>query len=528
MNTLLLVGAGLLVITFAYALLTVGHRAKDLPPGPPTVPLLGNLVQIPLKGAHFMFTQWAQKYGEIYTLKIGSATACVLTSPRLVKQLLDKKSAIYASRPVSYVANLISGGDHILLMQYGDQWRATRKLLHGCLREGVVEKEYGALQEAEANQMIYDYLVNPDDHMKHPKRFSNSVTMSIVWGIRSPTSEEVHMERLMEIWSRVMETGATPPVDIFPFLHYIPQSLFTNWRSRATHVQREMNGLYADFLTDLRTRRAASGSRGSLMGQVLDQVESEKPPPGLETSNHALWFLGGTLTEGGSDTSASILTAFVQAMVANPAIQKKAQAQIDSVIGPDRSPNWSDYASLPYIAQIVKETMRWRPVTPLAFPHALAQDDWVDGFFLPKGTTIIVNAWGMQHDPTRFKDPEKFDPDHFDGVTKLAPELANGPWEERDHYGYGAGRRLCPGIHLAERNLWLGMAKLLWGYSILPGLDKEGKEVAVDTSAETGYCEGFLVCAYDFPARFEVRGKAREATIRRETEAAKSVFAKYE
>ncbi|KAK6422940.1 hypothetical protein LTR95_016609, partial [Oleoguttula sp. CCFEE 5521] len=177
MNTLFLVGVALLFLTLVYALLTVGHRAKNLPPGPPTGPLLGNLVQIPLKGAHFTFTQWAQKYGEIYTLKIGSATACVLTSPRLVKQLLDKKSAIYASRPVSYVANSISGGDHILLMQYGDQWRATRKLLHGCLREGVVEKEYGGLQEAEAHQMIYDYLVNPEDHMKHPKRFSNSVTM---------------------------------------------------------------------------------------------------------------------------------------------------------------------------------------------------------------------------------------------------------------------------------------------------------------------------------------------------------------
>ncbi|KAI3481799.1 hypothetical protein L1887_55569 [Cichorium endivia] len=155
-----------------------------------------------------------------------------------------------------------------------------------------------------------------------------------------------------------------------------------------------MNSLYSSFLAGIRGRRSRAGSRGSLMDKVLDQVESEKPSPGMTYSDHELWFLGGTLTEGGSDTSASIITAFVQAMVANPAVQREAQAQIDSVIAADRSPTWADYSSLPYVAQIVKETMRWRPVTPLAFPHALTQDDWVDGYFLPKGTTVIINAWG--------------------------------------------------------------------------------------------------------------------------------------
>lgn len=325
-----------------------------------------------------------------------------------------------------------------------------------------------------------------------------------------------------------METGATPPVDIYPILHYLPQKVFLHWRDRATHVQRSMNALYASFLSGIRSRRKASGSRGSVMDKVLDQVESEKPASGMTYSDHELWFLGGTLTEGGSDTSASIITAFVQAMVANPEVQRKAQAQVDSVIGADRSPTWADYASLPYVAQCVKETMRWRPVTPLAFPHALVQDDWIDGFFLPKGTTVIINAWGMQHDGNRFKNPEVFDPDHFAGCTKLAPELANGAWEERDHYGYGAGRRLCPGIHLAERNLFLAMAKLLWAFDMLPGVDQKGQEMRVDTDARTAYCEGFLVCAYDFPARFRLRGEEREKAVLREFDEGESTFRKYE
>jgi cytochrome P450 len=172
--------------------------------------------------------------------------------------------------------------------------------------------------------------------------------------------------------------------------------------------------------------------------------------------------------------------------------------------------------------------MRWRPVTPLAFPHALAQDDWVDGYLIPKGTTVIINAWGMQHDATKYKNPEAFDPDHFAGCTKLAPELANGAYEERDHYGYGAGRRLCPGIHLAERNLFLAMSKLLWAFDMSPSVDESGRDMPVDTDPRTAYSEGFLVCAKDFPARFRIRGGERKSTILREFGEVEGVFAKYE
>jgi cytochrome P450 family 619 len=333
----------------------------------------------------------------------------------------------------------------------------------------------------------------------------------------------------MEVWSKVMETGATPPVDIYPFLHWLPQSFFLNWRDRATHVQKEMNHLYADFLRDIRARRSKSGSRGCFMDKVLDQADSEKRMEGLTYNDHELWFMGGTLTEGGSDTSASIITAFVQAMAAHPEVQRKAQAQIDGVVGEDRSPTWQDYARLPYVAHCVKETMRWRPVTPLAFPHALAEDDWVDGKLLPKGTVIIVNAWGMHFDPARYQNPEAFDPDHFAGCTALATELANGSWEKRDHYGYGTGRRFCPGAHLAERNLFLAMAKLLWAFEITPGMDRDGSVVQPDMDPVTGYSEGFLTCANEFKAGFKVRGEERKATILEEFEQANNeVFGKYE
>ena len=215
-------------------------------------------------------------------------------------------------------------------------------------------------------------------------------------------------------------------------------------------------------------------------------------------------------------------------MIDSPEIQRKAQAEIDAVVGPDRSPVWKDYSRLPYVAQCVKEAMRWRPVTPLAFPHALAEDDWIDGYFLPKGTVIIVNVWGLHHDEKRFQDPDKFDPDHYAGVTTLAPELANGDFAKRDHYSYGTGRRFCPGAHLAERNLFLAISSLLWGFDILPGKDEEGEVVRSTLDPVLGYCEGFLVAPNPYLAEFKVRGAERMKTILREHQACKSIFEKYE
>lgn len=134
----------------------------------------------------------------------------------------------------------------------------------------------------------------------------------------------------------------------------------------------------------------------------------------------------------------------------------------------------------------------------------------------------------MHHDSTRFPNPDVFDPAHYEGVTALASELASASdYNKRDHYGYGAGRRLCPGIHLGERNLFLGIAKLLWGFDFAAGTNEEGEVLQPDTDPVTGYCEGFLVCANDFKCDIKPRSEARRETILREFEAEKEVFARY-
>lgn len=104
----------------------------------------------------------------------------IITDRSIVKALIDKKSGIYSDRPLSYVSHdLITRGDHPLVMRHGDKWRLFRKLMHQQFHEARCEREHITLQNAEAVQMLKDFLVDPKGLMEHPKRFSNSIIMSL-------------------------------------------------------------------------------------------------------------------------------------------------------------------------------------------------------------------------------------------------------------------------------------------------------------------------------------------------------------
>ena len=141
-----------------------------------------------------------------------------------------------------------------------------------------------------------------------------------VYGLRTKSVDDDYLKRLyhlMDKWSLVLETGATPPVDSFPLLKLIPQRLMGNWRGRAAEVGDLMTSLYTETLHRVYARRNANIIKDSLMDRVLDQQETN------HFNEHQLAFLGGTLMEGGSDTSSSLILAIVQAMTEYPEVQKQ-------------------------------------------------------------------------------------------------------------------------------------------------------------------------------------------------------------
>jgi len=196
----------------------------------------------------------------------------------------------------------------------------------------------------------------------------------------------------------------------------------------------------------------------------------------------------------GLDTTSCTLLIFVLAMLLFPDAQMNAQLEIDRVVGADRFPSFEDRPSLPYVEAVLREVMRWRPVTPLGIPHCAMEDDMYKGYFIPKGTTIIAHGGGMAR---HYDNPENFTPERF-----LNPDGSLN--DDNMGYVFGFGRRICPGRYVADASVWIAMVTILARLRIEPEKDKEGKDIKVEPEWVTG-----LTChPKQFPCQFTPRQMA--------------------
>lgn len=504
---------GAVLVGLIYRLLRIGRRDPRMPRGPPTLPIIGNVHQIPTSGLYKQFREWAREYGPIFSLKIGPANVVVLCDRKAIHKLLVEKGNIYSDRPPSYVGYLLTKGDHVALQQMDPAWREKRKVISHNFSPKQLDEKHFEVQEAEATVLMSNLLERPEDFFAEIRRYTASVATSITYGFRAPTFESFWghgVYDVMEKWTAAMEPGANPPVDEFPMLKYIPASL-AFWKRRALDAGVTMDGTWSKARRLVDERRAKGERRNCIIDSLLDEYEKK----GWALSQHGFNNLMGELIEGGADTTAAQLLTLILAFALHPHVQERARAEIDKVCGTERSPLWSDFAQLPYINCIVKEGMRWRPVAVTALPHRVRQDDEYEGMLIPKDSTVFIPTWAIHHMDSIYEDPETFNPDRYAHHDKLANDYAGSPeWQNRDHYNYGAGRRICPGIHLAERNMWRIAAKLLWAFEFAEPIDpKTSKVMHLDPNA---YNPGILQAPLLFQVQVKTRSNAHIEQIKRE------------
>lgn len=210
--------------------------------------------------------------------------------------------------------------------------------------------------------------------------------------------------------------------------------------------------------------------------------QSNKPPPtylspilsaGSISSafRSTLLHSAAAIYGGGTETLSSALATFFLYMSLHPEIQRKAQAEIDSVIGSsNRLPNAGDQPRLPYTEAIMKECLRILPPSPLGVPHAVREKDEYLGYRIPKGAVIYVNIWRILHDPLIYPYPHTFNPERYFEPGDLRERNRRDPTA----YVFGSGRRICPGMFLAEATLFQVIAATLATFDILRSPESDG------------------------------------------------------
>ncbi|OQD75807.1 hypothetical protein PENDEC_c006G01681 [Penicillium decumbens] len=304
-----------------YKLLQIGRRPKGMPPGPPTIPIAGNLHQLPKKDVHVKLREWAEQYGDIYSIMLGNQRMVVLNSPQVVKDLIDQRSNNYSSRPEMYVGQtLISGGYRLVLMQYDEGWRLARKMIHNLLNIKTAV-EYIPFQELELRQMLADMVKKPNAYHDHVRRYSTSLVTSFTFGWRSLAFNDPDVKAIYEGFEEfaVASNISASILDYFPVLRIMPDWMNPSKRRGKELHQAEL-ALYKSYMLKVKQR----AEKGVIPKSFCDTMFKLQEKHGF-TDDWAS-YVSGTLLEAGSDTTASIFLSFAVAMLNFPHVQKKGKS----------------------------------------------------------------------------------------------------------------------------------------------------------------------------------------------------------
>jgi cytochrome P450 len=219
------------------------------------------------------------------------------------------------------------------------------------------------------------------------------------------------------------------------------------------------------------------------------------------------------MIEAGSETTSATFNTGLLYLMANPSVVTRAHDELITTVGDHRSPTFADEENLPYIRAIVKEVLRVRPVASVGSPHYTDADVVYKDYLIPKGSVVTINQYGIHNDPKTFKNPESFDPARY-----LAYPSKSGAYvgqDDRDHWSFGAGRRICSGLHVAENSLFILFAKVLWAFDPRPPLDDNGSEIPIDT-ADSAFENASVTVAKPYRCRLIPRNDTVIVTIQRE------------
>ncbi|KAG2100141.1 cytochrome P450 [Suillus discolor] len=469
----------------------IRNRQNKLPPGPVPLPLLGNVLSIDTKEPWLTYTKWAAAYGDLFFVRLLGQKVVVINSEHVAKALLDKRSRIYSDRP--YIATLEPFGWSVVFgfTGYGDEWRLCRRLFHQTFHANSALK-FRPMQIKRAHEMIVNLIDDSEHYHSHFATFSSSVAMSAIYGYQTSPRDDP-LVRIVENSPAIGSQVATPERAIllktFPFLLKLPDwcwgSSIKREAQASTNLMTEMTEVPFRYTQQHMAEDLALGQL-SMVAENLQRMEKQDQTsrPLFES---ALKKAATSAIAGSCETSTSFLMAFALAMVSYPDVQKRAQAEIDSVVGRDRLPIFEDRASLPYIESVLRETLRWQPVSPFV-PRATLSDDIYDGYFIPKGATVICNIWGITRDEKRYPNASVFMPERFMN--------ADGALTDDDpaEYCFGLGRRRCPGRYAADASAWSAIVTMLATVEFSFAKNDQGKVIEFTPEFTTGLFQYLFSC----------------------------------
>ncbi|CAM6100636.1 unnamed protein product [Calypogeia fissa] len=358
-----------------------------------------------------------------------------------------------ASRPGLIVASeLLYNGADVVLSSYGQHWRYLRKVCTVGLLTATRINQFREIREREVMAALHFILEESQQgNVVDIRECLSTMAMN--------NMTQMIMNRSYCVHSSGSKSSALPPNQLlkavrdmmellaaFNVSDYIPllkpfdlQGLHK--RSKAVHWI--LDKFIEELIEEHRQRRSIANTENykeDFVDALLKIGQTKEFEERLSMDSVKAVLLN--MISGGADTSYTTTVWALAELLRHPRILRKVQEELDSVVGPHRLVQEEDLPKLVYVNAVMKETLRVHPPVPLMLPHFSNEDCEIEGFHIPAGTQVIVNAWCIQRDPAVWERPLEFDPDRF----LNSPIDFKG--QDFEFLPFGTGRRICPGMNL--------------------------------------------------------------------------------
>ncbi|KAF2533698.1 hypothetical protein F2Q70_00032377 [Brassica cretica] len=539
------------IILFASILVAKSTRKtkKNLPPGPPRLPIIGNLHQLGSKPHRSMF-KLSEKYGPLMSLKLGNVSIVVASTPETVKDVLKTFDVDCCSRPYStYAARLSYNRNDLSFSPYSKYWRELRKLTVIELYTAKRVKSFGHIREEEVASFV-DFIRQSASLKKQVNfnlnfmKLSASVICRLGFGMSLEGSKlEITYD---EVIQGIMEVlGSFAAADFFPIIGKLIDRL-TGLHGKCEKVFQAMDTFFDEAI---KCHLDDESIKDDIIALLLKMERGEIGLGEFQLSrNHTKGILLDILVAG-IDTSAQTATWVMTHLITNPRVMNRVQTEVREVVKNKDNITEDDIEQLKYLKMVIKETLRINPLVPLLIPREASKDLKIRGYDIPKNTWIYVNVWAIHRNPNIWKDPgaEQSANRETLRINPLVPllipreaskdlkirgyDIPKNTWiyvnvwaihrnpniwkdpgafiperfvdNEIDYKGlnfellaFGSGRRMCPGMGVGMALVHLTLVNLLYRFDWkLP----EGMETR-DVDLEESYG---LVCPKKIPLDFD-------------------------
>ncbi|KAG4946377.1 hypothetical protein AAZX31_15G148500 [Glycine max] len=457
---------GMLLVVVSYAVLFLvlflgvkfvfqSRKLRNIPPGPPPLPIIGNLnlLEQPI---HRFFQRMSKQYGNVVSLWFGSRLAVVISSPTAYQECFTKHDVALANRLPSLSGKYIFYNNTTVgSCSHGEHWRNLRRITALDVLSTQRVHSFSGIRSDETKRLMQRLVLAKNSNEEEFARVEissmfNDLTynniMRMISGKRfyGEESEMKNVEEAREFRETVTEMlelmGLANKGDHLPFLRWFD---FQNVEKRLKSISKRYDSILNKILHE---NRASNDRQNSMIDHLLKLQETQ---PQYYT-DQIIKGLALAMLFGGTDSSTGTLEWSLSNLLNHPEVLKKARDELDTQVGQDRLLNESDLPKLPYLRKIILETLRLYPPAPILIPHVSSEDITIEGFNIPRDTIVIINGWGMQRDPQLWNDATCFKPERFD---------VEG--EEKKLVAFGMGRRACPGEPMAMQSVSFTLGLLI-------------------------------------------------------------------